>query len=124
MERDGQGEENLLNYFITTLIILSICSVHKDFFDEMCKDCKAEYAILKGHTSSDTDSRESATASGGMKKYKEFSEERARRLYEQLLLQFLNSPYRLREVEAAQRARYIIKKQCSIRDIPIWTWLK
>jgi hypothetical protein len=59
-----------------------------------------------------------------VKKYKEFSEERARRLYEQLLLQFLNPPYRLSEVEAAKRARYIIKKQCLIRGVPIWIWLK
>ncbi|MDQ5870151.1 MAG: hypothetical protein M3530_10570 [Thermoproteota archaeon] len=79
---------------------------------------------MKGHTSPNTDPRENVTASGQVKKYKEFSEERARRLYEQLLLQFLNSPYRLSEVEAAQRARYIIKKQCFIRGVPIWTWLK
>ena len=105
-------------------MILSVCNVHKDFFDETCKDCKAEYANLKGHISPKTDSGEKVTASGRVKKYKEFSEERARRLYEQLLLQFLNPPYRLSEVEAAQRARYIIKKQCFIRGVPIWTWLK
>ncbi len=105
-------------------MILSVCNVHKDFFDETCKDCKAEYANLKGHTSPKIDSGEKVTASGRVKKYKEFSEERARRLYEQLLLQFLNPPYRLSEVEAAQRARYIIKKQCFIRGVPMWTWLK
>ena len=104
-------------------MILSVCNVHKDFFDETCKDCKAEYANLKGHTSAKNDPGEKVTASGRAKKYKEFSEERARKLYEQLLLQFLNPPYLLNEVEAAQRARSIIKKQCLIRGVPIWTWL-
>ncbi len=25
------------------------CDIHKNFFDETCKDCEAEYTELKGH---------------------------------------------------------------------------
>lgn len=58
---------------------------------------------------------------GGSKKYKEFNEERAKKLYEDLLLQYLRSG--TSEVEADQRAKTIIKKQCSIRRLPFWEWL-
>ena len=61
--------------------------------------------------------------SSDKKVYKEFSEERAKKLYEELLIQFLRTKS-VNEVEAARRARQIIRKQCAIRGIQIWSWLK
>ena len=55
------------------------------------------------------------------KKYKEFTEERAKKLYEELLLQYLKSG--ASEVEADQKAKAIIKKQCNLRKMPFWSWL-
>ena len=55
------------------------------------------------------------------KKYKEFTEERAKKLYEELLLQYLRSG--ASEVEADQKAKAIIKKQCNLRRMPFWSWL-
>jgi len=55
------------------------------------------------------------------KKYKELTEERAKKLYEELMLQYLKSG--ISEVEADKRAKAIIKKQCSIRGLPFWQWL-
>jgi hypothetical protein len=58
---------------------------------------------------------------GPGKKYKEFTEERAKKLYEELLLQYLKSG--VADMEAAAKAKAIIKKQCSIRGIAFWPWL-
>jgi hypothetical protein len=57
-----------------------------------------------------------------IKKYKEFTEERAKRLYEDLLLQFLSSS-NYNEFEASEKARSIIRKQCQLRNMPSWSWL-
>jgi hypothetical protein len=54
------------------------------------------------------------------KKYKEFTEERAKKLYEELLLQYLKSG--VSEIEADKKAKAIIRKQCSIRGMPLWSW--
>ena len=56
MEGTEYESEATFKLFYAAFMILSVCNVHKDFFDEECKDCKAEYANLKGHTSSKTDS--------------------------------------------------------------------
>jgi hypothetical protein len=56
-----------------------------------------------------------------IKKYKEFTEERAKRLYEELMLQYLETG--IIEIEADKKAKAIIKKQCSIRRMPFWSWL-
>jgi hypothetical protein len=103
---------------------MSGCRVHADFFDDNCPNCKYEYAELKGQILSSNDNSANGDNLDNRKKYKEFPEARAKRLYEELLLQFLNSPYNLTEVEAARKARSIIKKQCLIRGIPTWQWLK
>jgi len=58
---------------------------------------------------------------GSGRKYKEFTEERAKKLYEELLLQYLKSG--VAETEAAAKAKAIIKKQCSIRGLAFWSWL-
>jgi class 3 adenylate cyclase len=45
-----------------------------------------------------------------IEKYKEFSEERAKKLYEELLVQYLKNSHN--EIEAAETAKRIIRKQC------------
>jgi hypothetical protein len=55
------------------------------------------------------------------KKYKEFTEERAKRLYEELMLQYLKTG--INEIEADKKAKAIIKTQCNIRQMPFWPWL-
>ena len=55
------------------------------------------------------------------KKYKEFTEERAKKLYEELMLQYLKSG--ASEIEADMKAKGIIRKQCSIRGMPFWPWV-
>jgi hypothetical protein len=56
------------------------------------------------------------------KGYREFTKERAKRLYTDLLLQFLkNSKYN--EVEASEKARSIIRKQCRLRNMQFWPWI-
>jgi len=101
--------------------------MHKSFFDENCHDCKLEYAELKGLDKSmiqdEKTTKKISNNSSDKKVYKEFSEERAKKLYEELLIQFLRTKS-VNEVEAARRARQIIRKQCAIRGIQIWNWLK
>ena len=101
--------------------------MHKSFFDENCHDCKLEYAELKGSDKSmiqdEKTTKKISNNSSDKKVYKEFSEERAKKLYEELLIQFLRTKS-VNEVEAARRARQIIRKQCAIRGIQIWSWLK
>ena len=87
------------------------CPIHTEFFDDSCDACKQEYLELK-HIKE---------VGGSGKKYKEFDEERAKKLYEKLLLQYLRSG--ASEVEADQKAKAIIKKQCNIRGMPFWPWL-
>ena len=55
------------------------------------------------------------------KKYKEFTEERAKKLYEELMLQYLKTG--ASEIDADRKAKAIIRKQCSIRGIPFWSWV-
>lgn len=55
------------------------------------------------------------------KKYKEFTEERAKKLYQDLMLQYLKNG--INELEADRKAKAIIRKQCSIRNMPFWTWI-
>ena len=106
---------------------MSACNIHKNFFDENCPDCKLEYAELKGITQSKAQEHEKsekrADESTYKKSYKEFPEERAKKLYEELLIQFMRTKS-INEVEAARRARLIIRKQFAIRGIKVWNWLK
>jgi len=54
------------------------------------------------------------------KRYKEFTETRAKKLYEELMIQYLKN---YTDTEAAEKARNIIKEQCRIRGIPYWSWI-
>ena len=105
---------------------MSACNVHKNFFDDNCPDCKLEYAELNGLTQSNSQDYEKLKIiahESSKKAYKEFSEERAKKLYEELLVQYMRTKS-INEVEAARRARQIIRKQCAIRGIEVWNWLK
>ncbi|MGH9974501.1 MAG: hypothetical protein ACRD8Z_01520 [Nitrososphaeraceae archaeon] len=101
---------------------MSKCTVHVDFFVDNCAECKREYAELKGHDdlSQMTKKERRRTAKVGVSNYKEFTEERAKKLYEDLILQYLGKE--IGELEAAERARSIIRKQCMVRGIKVWPW--
>ena len=104
---------------------MTSCSIHTDFFDDSCDVCKKEYSELKGLNTSDANNSQSSynkdKNQDNNKKYKEFTEERAKQLYEDLLLQYLKSSSN--EIEAAEKAKGIIRKQCRIRDIQLWPWV-
>ena len=89
------------------------CEVHTEVFDDSCATCRQEYLEMK--------SFDNVAESQGMKKYKEFTEGRAKMLYEELMLQYLKTG--IDEIEANNKAKAIIRKQCSIRRIPYWPWL-
>src|ERR687891_319967 len=101
---------------------MSECTSHLDFFDDSCAQCKREYAALKGdHEISQQTGKEASTRVKSSN-YKEFTEERAKKLYEELILQYMSKE--IGEQEAARRAQVIIRKQCTVRGIIIWPWLK
>jgi|SRR5919109_521122 hypothetical protein len=101
---------------------MTCCAIHTDFFDDSCIVCKKEYSELKGLNKSNADNYKSSYNNDiDNKKYKEFTEERAKRLYEDLVLQYLKSSSN--EIEAVEKAKGIIRKQCRIRDIPFWSWV-
>jgi hypothetical protein len=110
----------------------TICSIHTKFFDETCTECKKEYAELKGLDEINTEdykadnnainNNNNKNQQQPAKEYKEFTEERAKILYRDLLLQFLKSS-KYNEVESSEKAKSIIRKQCKLRNIPFWSWL-
>lgn len=88
------------------------CTIHPDFFEDGCEMCLQEYLEMK---------KAGEPVPGKEKRYKEFTEERAKKLYEEILLQYLRSG--LGEAEAAGKARAVVRKQCDIRGMPYWSWL-
>lgn len=102
------------------------CTIHIDFFHDDCNGCKEEYKEMKGISevsglsATEPNNNYDSTQAYKGRTYKEFTEERAKKLYGELLIQYLkNSP---NEVEAAKKARRIIRKQCRVRGIPSWAW--
>ena len=91
------------------------CKIHRDFFEESCDECKKEYLDMKGI------GENPVIDDKAERKYKDLTEERAKKLYEELLLQYLKTG--LPEIEADQRAKAIVRKQCAIRGIAFWAWL-
>lgn len=107
----GLGTRFLIKY-------MTRCNAHTDFFDDLCSDCKKEYNEMKGiPDKTNTTIRGNSRLS---RKYKEFTEERAKQLYHELFIQYLKNS---NEMESAEKARRIIRKQCSIRGIPYWAWI-
>ena len=109
---------------------MTTCTIHTKFFDDLCPECKKEYSELKGFNEEnfrtqtivlnhvDIDDYDSDRNENRI--YKEFTEERAKKLYGELLVQYLKKSYK--EEEAAKKARAIIKKQCRLRGVPFWSW--
>jgi hypothetical protein len=87
------------------------CPVHTEIFDDSCDACKQEYMEMKGVGELVIED----------KKYKEFTEERAKKLYQELMLQYLKSG--AGEIDADRKAKAIIRKQCNIRGMPFWSWI-
>ena len=85
------------------------CTIHTEYFDDNCPDCRQEYLEMKG-TNDVQDS-----------KYKELTEERAKKLYEEVMIQYLKAG--ANDAEAAGKARAVVRKQCAIRNMPYWPWL-
>src|SRR5215475_12515850 len=108
------------------IVEMASCPIHKEFFDDECPECKKEYLELKGYDQSYSNagpipSNYAIEADKNKIKkntYKEFNEVRAKKLYEELILQYLRKSKS--EMEAVENARSIIRKQCKIRNIPTW----
>jgi hypothetical protein len=66
-------------------------------------------------------SSESEPQNQDVKKYKELTEDRAKKLYEELMLQYLRTGQN--EMEADKKAKAVIRKQCNIRQMSFWSWL-
>jgi hypothetical protein len=57
-----------------------------------------------------------------LKRYKEFDEERAKKLFEEIFLQYLKKG-NMSEEESINRSKTIIRKQCEMRGIRPWPWV-
>jgi hypothetical protein len=102
------------------------CNIHEFFFDGNCNDCKEEYRDLKG-TNKIEESYEKVRPikTKKVKKindYKEFTEERAKKLYEEVFLQYLKKG-NISEGESIERSKKIVRKQCLMRNIEPWSWV-
>jgi hypothetical protein len=87
-----------------------VCTIHTEFFDDSCEMCRQEYLEMK--------------RAGGpvpAREYKKLTEERAKKLFEEILLQYLKSG--AGDTEAAGRAKAVVRRQCDIRGMPYWPWL-
>ena len=98
------------------------CLKHPKFFDETCELCKKEYLFVKGLEEKDgfiinTNIEENQ---GKPSIYKEFTEEKAKQLYEKLFLYYLKN---LDEKNASNKAKSIIAKQCHLRNMKPWSWI-
>ena len=56
------------------------------------------------------------------KSYKEFNEERAKKLFEEVFIQYLKKGT-MSEEESINRSKMIIRKQCELRGIEPWSWI-
>ena len=102
------------------------CNAHGFFFDWSCKNCKEEYKDLKGTNTLQTEFHDKINRekkeNEKITRYKEFNEERAKKLFEEIFLQYLKKG-NMSEEESIKRSKTIIKKQCEIRGIKPWSWI-
>jgi len=88
--------------------------------------CKEEYNVLKGtntikaENSDITDAKKKKEAKS--KSYKEFNEERAKKLFEEVFIQYIKKGT-MSEEESLNRSKMIIRKQCELRGIEPWAWI-
>ena len=99
------------------------CLKHLKFFDETCEICKKEYFFVKGLEDKDGVIIDKNVEESQDKQsvYKEFTEEKAKQLYEKLFLYYLKKLQD--EKDASNKAKSIISKQCYIRNIKPWNWI-
>ena len=99
------------------------CLKHVKFFDETCEICKKEYFFVKGLEDKDGVIIDKNVEESLDKQsvYKEFTEEKAKQLYEKLFLYYLKKLQD--EKDASNKAKSIINKQCYIRNIKPWNWI-
>ena len=100
------------------------CLKHVKFFDETCEICKKEYFFVKGLEEIDGYLIIDKHVAPRKEKeffYKEFTEEKAKQLYEKLFLYYLQNLKD--EKDASNKAKSIINKQCYIRNIKPWNWI-
>jgi hypothetical protein len=99
------------------------CLKHVKFFDETCEICKKEYFFVKGLEDKDGVIIDKNVEESQDKEssYKEFTEEKAKQLYEKLFLYYLKKLQD--EKDASNKAKSIINKQCYIRNIKPWNWI-
>ena len=102
------------------------CNTHKFFFDWSCHLCKEEYNDLKGTNREPIENLDKINLEKEkdikLKRYKEFDEERAKKLFEEIFLQYLKRG-NMSEEESINRSRTIIRKQCEMRGIRPWPWV-
>jgi hypothetical protein len=73
------------------------CTVHIDFFHDDCNGCKEEYKEMKGISevsglsATEPNNNYDSTQAYKGRTYKEFTEERAKKLYGELLIQYLKN---------------------------------
>jgi hypothetical protein len=105
---------------------LTKCNIHNFFFDWSCHLCKEEYNDLKGtnivklENHKEINKKEEKDTK--LKNYKEFNEERAKKLFEEIFLQYLKKGD-MSEEESINRSKTIIRKQCELRGIEPWSWV-
>ena len=99
------------------------CLKHVKFFDETCEICKKEYFFVKGLEDKDgvTIDKNVEESQDKQSVYKDFTEEKAKQLYETLFLYYLKNLKD--EKDASIKAKSIIIKQCHIRNIRPWNWI-
>ena len=99
------------------------CPVHILFFSNDCDICKKEYCAMKGLNEKGNFINQKNVVSKVREQihYKEFTEERAKELYEKLFVFYLKK-YK-DEKEVATKAKNIVKKQCQLRNIEPWEWV-
>ena len=99
------------------------CLKHVKFFDETCEICKKEYFFVKGLEDKDgfIIDKNAEESQDKQSVYKEFTEEKAKQLYEKLFLYYLKKLQD--EKDASNKAKSIINKQCYIRNIKPWNWI-
>ena len=97
------------------------CLKHILFFCSDCEICKKEYCIMKGLNENGNLTLEQHSTDKQIH-YKEFTEEKAKQLYEKLFIFYLKS--NKDEQEVSKKAKRIIKKQCQLRNIEPWDWIK
>lgn len=99
------------------------CLEHQNFFDDKCEICKKEYLFIKGLEEKDPIIINKAVTANKAKQfpYKDFTEEKAKQLYETLFLYYLKNLKD--EKDASIKAKSIIIKQCHIRNIRPWNWI-